>query len=217
MTVIPSTGAMIRRVNTMIAHVHRHVLVTALALIGVISIAGPAHAQMSYSVYTDMWGGSEAPTIWGYSQLDDGGGCLSGVEYQSTWMYGPGAVYSAEGWQVSGYGEPGDWIVGGSFTVGCNCAGSGGYHTTGVSMVLSWYLSLTTTYYTGVSPALPFCWYSTTACTSGYPTCTSGVGLRVDIGCDPFAVAEWLVALRGTHRVCLINVSVGTTGGGHCT
>jgi hypothetical protein len=26
-----------------------------------------------------------------------------------------------------------------------------------------------------------------------------------------------IVALSGTRRVCLFNISVGTTGGGHCT
>ena len=171
-----------------------------------------AQAQMSYSVYTDMWGND--PNVVGYAELDDGSGCLSGITAQSTTLYSPTRMASSGGstTQMAYSSETGDWTVVGNYTMQCNCSPYGGGHVFGFGSGLTWHLSHKVTYYTNGSYYPPFCYYPTTACTSGTPSCTSGTGFNITGGCPTYLEAHWAVATRGTTYVCLISVSWFTGG-----
>lgn len=94
-----------------------------------IAPAAAAAQSMSYSVYTDAWAGSDAWTVYGYSELDDFSGCGS-MSLQSTEIYTPTRWTSASGSTaaLSFDDDEGDWTVLGRFQISCNCAPYGGNH-----------------------------------------------------------------------------------------
>ena len=83
---------------------------------------------------------------------------------------------------------------------------------------LSWHLGYRYTFMTDPQPSGIACYYSTLACSSGTPTCTSGVGFSwTSNPCPQFELAKWLVGVKGTQTQCLVFAGTPTGGPGHCT
>ena len=194
-------------------------LVTSFTLMMFIGIGAPrtAFASMNYSVYNDVWGSD--PQVVGYSEMDDFSGCASSVISRSTTLYSPtrSAVSSGSTAYMSFDVEGGDWTVVGTYNLACNCSPYGGSHMFPMSSGLSWHMSIKTTWYTDGQYNPPFCYYPTTACTSGIPTCNQGTGINLSGGCPIYYRAEWLVATRGASNLCLFSVGWGTSGNRTCS
>jgi hypothetical protein len=102
--------------------------VCLFAMTTVVTLAAQsAHAQMNYSVYTDIWQSANGDTVFGYMQVDSiDGGCGGPVLGALTTMYSPS--YRDASAQSSAVGlsygdEDGWWTFVGDFTVYCNCGG----------------------------------------------------------------------------------------------
>jgi hypothetical protein len=57
------------------------------------------------------------------------------------------------------------------------------------------------------------CTYDNLACTSGTPTCTSGIAIPLVNACPQYVLAAWLV-LNGS--TCVVSFVSAATGGGVC-
>jgi hypothetical protein len=181
-----------------------------------------AAQSMSYSVYTDMWDNGDQSTVVGYSELDDNAGCAGGSP-TSTWtsIYSP-TRYS-EVWGSTASlpfdGEEGNWSVGGTFQLQCNCGPQGFTHSFSVGGSLSWHLSIKRTYYYGPVREGLACYYLDLACSSGSPTCSWGMSIATwptSLVCPDYSYADWLVAQRGTSATCLFALSSPANGPGPC-
>lgn len=199
-------------------------LVLVLTLVVLCSFARPSMAQMSYSAFTDMWGGSDASTVFGYAEMDDLAGCQSGGQTVSTDLISPTRYATAPSSSVGMAfdNEEGNWDVVGHFSVNCNCSPSGGGHTFTMAKAETWYLSFKQTYYGNGERSGIMCTHTTLACSSGTPTCAWGVSFALyptSVVCPEFAWAIWLTAQKvgvGT-TLCLWSVSGAAGGPGKCT
>lgn len=146
-------------------------------------------AAMSYSTYHETWPGNNNQTIYGYAELDDNGGCISGGFSQSTTVYSPtrSATSFGHNASLSYAAENGNWATVGSYQMQCNCGPGSHYFTmgSGVQTVIS---SFTANYqFNGMAGSL----YRYTRCNTG-PCLT----LYTLAGGQPFV--KWFV-IRATQ------------------
>jgi hypothetical protein len=188
----------------------------ALIVLAVIGFASTASAQeMSISEYHDIF--SDGDTVFGYLDwVDNSTGCNHSNYTLQTDLSGPTGYSSSGGNSAALSFEEGDYTVDGELSFYCDCYQDAVY-VYGSS--LTWHLSIKQTYYTNVETIPLGCWYYSTACSSGTPSCTAGVGFALfppSVYCPNYAKALWVVAQRGTSVTCFTNVTVGALGGGAC-
>jgi hypothetical protein len=200
----------------------RFYLVLMTSVFVICGLAKPALSQtMSYSEYTDISASSDGSTLYAtLNGYDNSTGCShGGYTTDMSFDGGGNSTYvHVDGMSVNlslpfngeGDYQENDWVnaycdcVGGAFTLG-----GGGKQ---------WYLSHKDTYYKDPEGSDIACWYRSTACASGAPTCVNGVGIGTTFGCSYYAHGAWLVAQTygvGTTK-CLFALVDGVSFPGVC-
>ena len=182
-------------------------------------------ASMSYSVYNDNYASSNGATLYGYSEMDDLGGCASGSPSPfRTDLYSPTRSAFGSGSTVSlpFNDEVGTWDVVGHYSFQCNCSPYGGGHTFNVADGDEWFWSIKITYYKNPVPDGGDCIYTQLACSSGTPTCAWGFGWHLKLpytSCPDYMKRRWLTRQKvGVgNTVCVVGLDTPQGGPGPCT